>query len=294
MKIRKVKMKIKISIHIFLVSAMTSVSCQAIPKQEPNSPEPTPSKVIIYKSIDNVKLKLYIFDPAEVNLKPVPVIVFFHGGGWKRGDPSQFYRHCQYLASQGILAISAQYRLLSDKITVRDCVTDGKSAIRWLRQNAKKFNIDPNLIAAAGGSAGGHIAACTALIDKYDETSEDLKISSKPNALILFNPALDITILKITPILGEEPFNLSPAHHLDKTLPPTLIMHGTADTAVPIESVRKFSRHAGKIGCNCHLVEFKGRPHAFFNYSKSKEDFQTCLDEVEDFLVSLGYIKTRK
>ena len=91
-----------------------------------------------------------------------------------------------------MVAICAEYRIKSKHGTTPfECVDDGKSAVRWIREHADDLGIDPNKIVAAGGSAGGHVAACTAVINGYETNSENMDISSKPNALVLFNPVID-------------------------------------------------------------------------------------------------------
>ena len=121
-----------------------------------------------------------------------PAVVFFFGGGWNGGSPSQFAPHCEYLASRGMVAMTADYRVKSRQGTTPfDCVEDGKSAIRYVRQHAKELGVDPKKIAAGGGSAGGHVAAATGTVRGMDEKNEDSGISSKPDALILFNPVYD-------------------------------------------------------------------------------------------------------
>ena len=72
-----------------------------------------------------------------------------------------------------------------------DCVKDGRAAIRYIRANAKSMGIDPDRIAVGGGSAGGHVALGTALFNDFDHADEDLKVSCKPNALILLYAVLD-------------------------------------------------------------------------------------------------------
>ena len=150
--------------------------------------------LVVYKTIGDVELKLHIFEPPERQSKePVPAIVFFFGGGWVGGTPTQFYHQSDYLASRGMMAISAEYRVRSRHGTTPfECVADGKSAIRWVRANADKLGVNPDKIVASGGSAGGHVAACTGVIEGLDEESENSNISSKPNALVLFNPAVDL------------------------------------------------------------------------------------------------------
>ena len=118
----------------------------------------TPDKMVVYKRVDDVELKLHIFEPPDRQAnKPVPAIVFFFGGGWVGGTPTQFYHQCDYLASRGMMAISAEYRIKSKHGTTPfECVADGKSAIRWVRANAERLGINPDKIVAGGGSAGGH------------------------------------------------------------------------------------------------------------------------------------------
>ena len=155
----------------------------------------TPDTIRTYKEIGDTNLKLHIFYPTKINNKqPTAAIVFFFGGGWTGGNPNQFYQQSQYLASRGILAISAEYRIKNThKTTPFESVEDGKSAIRWVRANAEELHIDPNKIIASGGSAGGHIAVCTALIEGNEQKGEDVTISAVPNAVVAYNPVLDTT-----------------------------------------------------------------------------------------------------
>ena len=111
-----------------------------------------------YKDVGGHTLNLHIFSaPAHSPTKePKPAIVFFFGGGWVGGTPTQFYPQCEHLSKRGMVAISAEYRVKSrHKATPFDCVEDGKSALRWIRTHAKKLGVDPKRIAAGGGSAGG-------------------------------------------------------------------------------------------------------------------------------------------
>ena len=162
------------------------------------------SRVEVYKKIGDVRLQAYIYSP--VDHKPGddrPVAVFFFGGGWRAGTPAQFMEHCKHLASRGMVAIAVDYRVSSRHQTKAvDCVSDAKSAIRWVRENHQRLGVDPKRVLAGGGSAGGHLAACTAVVEKYDETTENLRISSIPNGLALFNPAL-----VLAPIKGANPLD---------------------------------------------------------------------------------------
>jgi acetyl esterase/lipase len=252
----------------------------------------------VYKTIGEVELKLHIFLPPERQVKePLPAIVFFFGGGWVGGTPTQFYHQCDYFASRGMVAISAEYRVKNRHGTTPfECVADGKSAIRWVRANAARLGVNPNKIAAGGGSAGGHVAACTGVIEKLDEESEDRNISSRPNALVLFNPAVDLVELS-KKRRSDERFNrvkeISPLQHVKKDVPPCIIFHGTADRTVSFGSVERFSKAMKEAGNVCQLVPFEEKGHGFFNYGRDKDNssFKQTVRAADRFLTSLGYLK---
>jgi len=122
----------------------------------PYLPQMRDAKVEVYKTIGDTKLSLYIFNPpGHTAALRRPAIVFFFGGGWRQGSPDQFEAQCRELASLGMVAISADYRVFSrNQSNVLDSVRDAKSAIRYIRENAQRFGIDPQRIAAGGGSSG--------------------------------------------------------------------------------------------------------------------------------------------
>jgi acetyl esterase/lipase len=96
----------------------------------------------VYKTIGWTKLKLYIYRPSERNaLEQLPSVVFFHGVGWGGGHAWQFEPQCQYLAKHGMVAMSVEYRVRKRQgATPFECVSDAKSAIRWVRAHAGFFN----------------------------------------------------------------------------------------------------------------------------------------------------------
>jgi acetyl esterase/lipase len=217
--------------------------------------------------------------------------VFFFGGGWENGTIKQFEPQADHLARRGMVAARADYRVKSRQgVTPDKCVEDAKSAVRWLRANAAKLGIDPDRIVAAGGSAGGHIAACTALTEGLEAEGEDRSVSSKPNALVLFNPVLRfdgnpglMERIGKDEALGRK---LSPTLHVTKTTPPTLIMFGTADWLKPQGD--EFVRRAKEVGFRAELFTAEDQPHGFFNRPPWLQRTTTRMDE---FLTSLGYLK---
>ncbi|MEI6783667.1 MAG: alpha/beta hydrolase [Verrucomicrobiota bacterium] len=262
------------------------------------------SRVESYKTIGPTNLQLYIFAPkdhAATNHRPA--IVFFFGGGWTSGSPQQFEKACQYFASRGMVAITADYRVASRQgAKPVQCVADAKSAIRWLRRSAARLGIDPDRIVASGGSAGGQLAACAALVPGLDEPGEDTSVSATPNAAVLFNPVLVLGPLDgqtnaspgsrfTAKQLGVEPQQLSPGHHIRPGEPPMIIFHGRADAVVPFATAEAFAAKMKAAGNRCELVGFDGQGHGFFNYGFGDNAFflQT-VKRADEFLASLGYL----
>ncbi len=277
----------------------SSLAFSQIPAPQTTSVPGAESKV--YKTIDDVELLLHVFQPkARTEGELRPAIIFFFGGGWNSGTVNQFVPHCNYLSERGMIAIVADYRVRSRHgVTPFECVSDAKSAIRWIRSHAAEFGIDSERIAAGGGSAGGHLAASTALVTGYDESNEDTVISSKPNALVLFNPALDmVSVMQRRSEasdqneLIERAAEISPNHLIREHTPPTIIFHGTADTTVPIQQAEYFCSEMAKYGNLCKLIPFEGRPHGFFNARAGNDaDHLETLRLADEFLVSIGYLK---
>ena len=259
-----------------------------------------PTRSVTYKAVGDVELKMDIFEPEGFKATDRrPAMVFFFGGGWSGGSTKQFYQQAAAMAAQGMVAFSADYRVKGrNKTSPFECVKDGKSAIRWVRQHAAEFGIDPDRIVAAGGSAGGHVAACTGVIEGHEEDGEDTSVSSVPNAMILFNPVLDTTekgygAKKFKP---EQQTDISPCHHVHKGIVPAIVFHGTADKTVPFENAERFTKLMKDSGNECVLVPFEGKDHGFFNGSffrpkNGDTDFDLIQRHSIDFLASQGLLK---
>lgn len=252
----------------------------------------------IYKQIDTVALKVYVKNPAGFqNNRSYPVIVFFSGGGWISGKVSQFEPHANYFSSRGISTVLADYRVKSrHQTTPFEAVADAKSVIRYLRKNADLLHIDTAKIVASGGSAGGHLAAATATVPGLNDPKDNLKISCKPNALVLFNPVFDNGPSGYgSERLGERYLEISPMHNIKKGTPPTIVFLGTKDDLIPVETAQLYKQKMEEAGCRCDLFLFDGQKHGFFNYrEESKEGNRNFIETVYQadlFLESLGYLK---
>jgi acetyl esterase/lipase len=254
---------------------------------------------IKYKSTKETDLYLHAFYPNKMKLgKPRPAIVFFFGGGWVGGNPRQFYQQATHFSKLGFVCFSAEYRVASrNKTSPFECVKDAKSAIRWVRKNAKIFNIDPNKIVSSGGSAGGHIASCTGVIEGFEEENEDLTISSMPNAMVLFNPVLDTSEKGYgsKKVKGRET-EISPCHHVKEGIPPCIIFQGTADRTTPYENASRFDRLMAENKNYCDLIPFFNKDHGFFNSSffrktNKDEDYNLTMMLTEQFLWKKEFFK---
>ncbi len=249
---------------------------------------------LIYKKIGTNNLEMDVYRP-EVPTQTInlPALVLFFGGGWVGGDPSHFELQANYFASRGMVVFCPDYRTKSKfGTTPFESVKDAKSAIRYLKQHGEELGIDTSRIVAGGGSAGGHLAACTAIIDNYNESTDDLSFSAVPMLLLLFNPVVDTGKRGY----GQEKFDgrefeLSPVHHIAAEVPTTLIMHGKSDTTVPYENVVRFKQVMKQNGNKCILVGYKHQKHGFFNYSSSPKYFKKTLKKSESFLEDNGLLR---
>ena len=255
------------------------------------------SENYIFKETDSIDLKVFVFKPDNwIASEKNPAIVFYFGGGWNNRHITQFVAYAQYFASKGYVCFIPNYRVRSSENSQAiDSVRDAQDAFAFIRENAKKFKIEPYRIAASGGSAGGHLAASLGTLK--DQRNKEL---SKPNALILFNP-----VCVVDPYQNSKRFNfsrlgvkgheISPYHHIDKCVPPTIIYHGTEDRIVPYKTAEMFHNKMLEVGNDSTLISFDGRDHGFFNHGKhlAESDYRKTLKYTEDFLSRIGWSKIK-
>jgi acetyl esterase/lipase len=257
--------------------------------------EPEP-ELVAYKRIDTVSLHLKIYYPAEIEENHrLPAMVFFHGGGWMQrgaGGMKQFEQHAEHYSDRGIVCFLAQYRVRNmHGSTPFESLMDAKSAIRYIKENGQRFHIDTSRIIAAGGSAGGHLAAATALIRDFNDPSDNPAISPVPDALVLFNPVIDngpggYGYERI----GDAYREFSPLHNIREGAPPTIFFLGTEDTMIPVETAEYYRTVMEKVGSRCDLHLYEGKGHGFFNY-RNRDNYDRTLQATDHFLVSLGFIE---
>ena len=253
----------------------------------------------VYKTVGDVRLTAHLWSPPPEKRRalPLPVVAFFFSSGWDHGQLSQFAPHSVYFASRGMMTVVFDYRVQSKHGTgPLEAIEDATDGLRWLRANAAELGINPNQIVAVGGSGGAHAMAASVLLAKPLRRHETLPDDHPfPNAMVMFNPVLD-TSIKYGFGFDRFPDKASAKqHHLvravRKLLPPTLIMHGTADRVVPVSGSKDYARKATRKKNLCRLIEFEGAGHGFFNFNVSFERYEATLLAMDEFFVSLGLIE---
>ncbi|MGE9296559.1 MAG: alpha/beta hydrolase [Puniceicoccales bacterium] len=243
-----------------------------------------------YKTVGDTHLKFWHLPPQTNNqTKPAAAMVLFYGGGWRGRNLTHFRRQGEHLAGKGMHVFLPDYRAWKAYGgTPFDCVEDAKSAMRYIRQHAAEFNIDPNRIAAGGGSAGGHLAAACALVPGLN-FPQDPDLSCRPDALVLFNPVYDNGP-------GGYGYNrvkdrwteISPMHHINSNAPPNIVFLGTEDDLIPVTTGELWKAKMNEAGVRSELYLYNGRGHGFFNGGKEYTD---TVEKMTAFLESLGYLQ---
>jgi len=299
-------MKNLLILLILLVSGFSFGSDLDSKSNKPNQQQPTKipkisytlpgkelmllSEKILYKKTPQEDMYFYLLRPKGKTKKALSAIIYFTGGGWVNGSVDSQIANAAWFRDHGIVGITADYRVKSRHGTTPvECIRDAKSAVRYVRAHAKELGINPEKIIVAGGSAGGHIAACTS-ISGGDELGEDLTISSKGDALVLHNPVLGEGF-------GDEFFNehpeYSPILHVNKGWPPTIISCGTADKTTPFAVAQKFSRLMIEAGNTCELIPVKDADHSC-DWPVSNPNFLPTLQRMTQFLVEQKFIPKQK
>ena len=265
---------------------------RAMPANLPASgPQP---KVVTYKTTEDGPLAMHVIQPAAPGTKR-PAIVWFVCGAWTGFDASSRYPQGQYFASRGVVSFVTLVRVRPRHSTTPvECVMDAKSAVRWVRQHAAEYGVDPDRIAVAGGSAGGHVSASTALVDGFDDVHDDVGISARPNAALLISPSLGVDNgSRRQAVFGgaERARALSPIRYVAAGSPPMLVMHGTSDEAVAVEEVAAFCEAMKAAGNRCDLKLYEKQGHSLSGWSAKEKNplFSQTLRDMDQFLGSLGW-----
>jgi acetyl esterase/lipase len=255
----------------------------------------------VFKKVGDVELRLHVVKPKDwkASDKKACLVTFF-GGGWSSGTPTKSITYAKWAAKYGMVGVAPDYRTRKRfDAKPEDCVADGRAAVRWIQDHAVELGIDPSKIVVQGSSAGGHVAAWTAIQDPVTpETASDLVPNPAPMGLILLWPVTDTGTNGYG---GSKRFgndearanNLSVTGRMPVKMPPTLVFHGTADKTVKFENSQAFTDKMKANGNSCELVVFTDAPHSPQS-SKEGEKGKIVKAKIEEeslkFLEKMGLV----
>ena len=240
-----------------------------------------------YKMVAGRELQVHVVSPDGHSAGArAPAVVFFHGGGWRRGSPESAFPYAEAFAEHGIVTLAVEYRL-TDAATLDDIIRDAVAAVRWTRERARGLGIHPGRIIAMGHSAGGHLAASAATLTAFDEADGYAQASPRPNALVLMAPYA-ATMESAGEYLpsGADIGDYEPRMNLSRRVPPTLIIQGDADTGVPPAESSAYHEALIAAGVDATLFSMPGVGHGF-----QEGDAKARVSErVLQFARELGYL----
>jgi len=252
-------------------------------------PAPLPDGVerradVVYATHGSRQMHMDLYLPTR-GQGPFPAVVYIHGGAWRGGNRSQFDRQAAYMAAHGFTGVCIEYRL-SGEAKYPAAFDDAVAAVRWVRDHAAEYRIDPKRIGTAGGSSGGHLAALLGTMK-----------GRIVQAVAAFNPVLDLPALAhsdpasgfILDLLGaaysENPglwAEASPITNAGAGSAPFLLLHGDADTTVPYSQSVAMRDKLQAAGVAVELFTAPGADHGFFN---NPPWFEPTEKRMEEFFV---------
>jgi acetyl esterase/lipase len=272
----------------YTTSAALLLLCAAqVPAQAPKI-----ERDVTYGKGGDIDLKLDIATPKGKG--PFPAVLCLHGGGWQAGKRQDLEVLVKLLAERGFVAATASYRF-APKHPFPAQIEDCKAAVRWLRANAAKLQIDPERIGAVGFSAGGHLSCLLGACDAksgLEGKGGNSDQSSRVQAVVSFFGPTDFTKKNWTPQVEQTflvPFlggtyeektdaykQSSPIVYVTKDDPPFLFFHGTKDTLVGLDHSEKMTKKLREVGVSADLVIMEGDGHGWGGEKLTKTLDQTA------------------
>jgi acetyl esterase/lipase len=265
------------------IAALLIVTCSLIgfilwkvPSKELKLPLSLVARDVTYCTFNDTEVKMDIYIPITIGSRPSPALVYVHGGAWIFGDKKidAGEPDIPEFLSRGYVVATVNYRLAPEyKFPTQ--IEDVKCAVRYLRANAEKYNIDPNSIGAWGDSAGGHLVSLLALTNRSAgfDVGEYLEYSSSIQAVVdyfgptnLTNPNFyNIYSIALDDIFGsyDNMINASPVKYVTKDSPPFLIVQGDRDMIVFQSQSKELYNKLIANNVTATLVIVKGASHSF-------------------------------
>jgi acetyl esterase/lipase len=254
--------------------AQSSAPAWTDPASWRSIPKPTPFKDLVYRNASGKDLHLDVYQNAAAPV-PAPVLVYFHGGAWIRGEKPASYGGFRAWLAAGFSVVTVEYRLTGDA-TAPAAVQDVRCSLAWVKANAHTYNFDPSRVVPYGTSAGGHLALMAgmlppgndidppdcrdqprvvAILDFYGPYHLDPALPgafTSPSTAKWIGPAADVTAME---------HKMSPATYVRKGQPPVFIAHGDADPTVPYLASQTLKQDLDKAGVPNEFITVPGGHH---------------------------------
>lgn len=262
------------------------------------------AETFVFKKVGETEVRLHVVKPKDWKATDArPCLVTFFGGGWSSGTPAKSISYAKWAAKYGLVGVAPDYRTRKRfDAKPEDCVADGRASVRWIQDHAKELGVNPAKIVVQGTSAGGHVAAWTAIPEPVSpEAAADPAPNPSPVGMILIWPVTDTGINGYG---GPKRFGgdearanrLSVTQRMPAKMPPALVIHGTADETVKFANSEEFQAKMKAHGNDCELIALPNAPHSA-NSSKWPEAAAVkakIAKESLKFLERLGLVEKAK
>jgi len=247
-----------------------------------------------YKNIQGKSLRMDFYH-ARNSSRRLPLLVFIHGGAWSHGDRSEYLGYALHFANLGYATATLTYRFVKDA-PYPACVEDVTDAVRFIFENSEKYHYDPDRVALIGGSAGAHLAMLAAYGWKSSvvksDSSKNVSNNHQIKALVELYGPVDFTTeyarnqSMVTRLMAhsyaENPqlyTEASPLSWVSKEAPPTLILHGTSDSLVPISQAEQLKHKLDSLGVPNVYLPLPGWPHTTDLVKRVNDYFKVAMGD---------------
>lgn len=253
---------------------------------------------IVYAKAGEMELKLDVYRPKVKNPKPLPTLVFIHGGGWRAGTKESYSLRVLPWLEKGWNVVNVEYRVTS-QAKAPAAVEDCRCALRWVFENAEKYSFDKEKIVVSGQSAGGHLALMTGMAAKETAFDTNCKgVETKVAAIVNWFGITDVGDLLqgknktefASNWIGKERLEnydliklVSPLSYVRADLPPIITIHGDADPLVPYSHAVRLHEGLEKAKVPNQLFTVKKGDHGDFSVKDSIKAYETIFKFLKKF-----------
>ncbi|QDU97804.1 alpha/beta hydrolase [Lignipirellula cremea] len=263
--------------------ALLSLPCGAL-AAEPTVQAPGLHTDVEFARVEGESLTLDAFVPEGKG--PFPTCILVHGGGFIRGDKQSYIKPLfEPLSQAGFAWFTINYRL-APKSRFPACTDDVETAIRWVKQHAAEYKVDPSRIALIGESAGGHLVSYVGLHGKGDTrvaavvpfyAPHDLAMQARHHKKLGDTLASLLNLTELNDDAWEKLKVASPSTYITQGTAPFLLIHGDQDDVVPLAQSTAFQQQMQAKGNVCDLLTVKGGIHGMGSWEKVNSDYQQQL-----------------